>query len=55
MNCLTCGHEGDEKNPLAIQGSYTIPYCHSCLKLAENAAAEAIANSEWFIKWNKEK
>jgi len=54
MYCLTCNHEGDQKNPLAIQGSLTIPYCHNCLMLAEKAAAESIKNSEWFIKWNKE-
>lgn len=42
MNCLTCGHKGDTKNPLAVQGSYIIPYCHNCLMLAEKAAGESI-------------
>ena len=55
LSCKTCGHEGDKENPLAIQGDRIIPYCHSCMKSAENAAAETIANSEWFIKWNEEK
>lgn len=42
MNCLICGHKGDKKNPLALQGTYTVPYCCHCMKIAEMNAARAI-------------